>query len=47
MNHYVLAHQTLVTQLQILTWLARLFAFFLNANQKLDLWPKWYLAGHK
>jgi hypothetical protein len=37
MNLYLLAHQTLVAQLQILTWLAKQFAFYLNVSQTGDL----------
>jgi hypothetical protein len=35
MNLYLLAHQTLVAQLQN-------SLFYLNANHTRDLWPKWY-----
>jgi hypothetical protein len=36
MNQYLLAHQTLVAQLQILTWLAKYFAFLIK--RKPDAW---------
>jgi hypothetical protein len=39
MNLYLLAHQTLVAQLQILT--------FLNANQTRDLWHNGIISQQK